>query len=459
MKQLIFLCSLLLVLSTIPVRAEKTAADSSEQQQQTIYRNLETFANVLTLLQQHYVDEIDTRKVIIGAINGMLTSLDPHSAYMPPEDFKELQEETKGSFSGIGIEITIRDGVLTAVSPIEGTPAFAAGIQAGDQIIRINGELTKSMTLMDAVKKLRGKKGTKVTLTIHRQGWPEPRDFVLVRDVIPLHSVRTMPLEPGLLYARITNFQANTTRDFIRALRRAGKKHPVKGLLLDLRDNPGGLLDQAVKVADVFIDKGIIVSTRGRDPEQNMSFKAHKGNRKYHFPMVVLVNGGSASASEIVAGALQDHRRAIIIGTETFGKGSVQTIIPMPNGAGIRLTTARYYTPSGRSIQETGIRPDVVVPFREPAATEKTARQWSIREKDLPHHFRNDGDNAVKNGGKDTGNAESAGKTKKIRERLARDNQLRTAYIILKSLNIVLHEDAAASKQSSGDGQARRNGS
>ncbi len=456
MKQLIFLCSLLLVvITTGPVRAQDSVAANDEQQQQTVYRNLEIFANVLTLLQQHYVDKIDTNEVIVGAINGMLTSLDPHSAYMPPEDFKELQEETKGSFTGIGIEITIRDGVLTAVSPIEDTPAYKAGIRAGDQIVRINGELTKSMTLMDAVKKLRGKKGTRVTITIYRQGWPEPRDFVLVRDVIPLHSVRSMMLEPHLLYVRITNFQANTTRDFVQALNRAGKQHSLDGLLLDLRDNPGGLLDQAIKVADVFIDRGIIVSTRGRDPEQNMRFEAHKGNSRYSFPLVVLVNGGSASASEIVAGALQDHKRAIIVGTETFGKGSVQTIIPMPNGAGIRLTTARYYTPSGRSIQETGILPDVIIPFTIPAKAGKQPRQWSIREKDLPHHFTN---KAGKRDGKD-GDEEQDQEKKKVAERLSRDNQLRTAYIILKSLKIMLEEKhpAAGKKEDNSRADAKKN--
>ncbi len=456
MKQLIFLCSLLLVvITTGPVRAQDSVAANDEQQQQTVYRNLEIFANVLTLLQQHYVDKIDTNEVIVGAINGMLTSLDPHSAYMPPEDFKELQEETKGSFTGIGIEITIRDGVLTAVSPIEDTPAYKAGIRAGDQIVRINGELTKSMTLMDAVKKLRGKKGTRVTITIYRQGWPEPRDFVLVRDVIPLHSVRSMMLEPHLLYVRITNFQANTTRDFVQALNRAGKQHSLDGLLLDLRDNPGGLLDQAIKVADVFIDRGIIVSTRGRDPEQNMRFEAHKGNSRYSFPLVVLVNGGSASASEIVAGALQDHKRAIIVGTETFGKGSVQTIIPMPNGAGIRLTTARYYTPSGRSIQETGILPDVIIPFTIPAKAGKQPRQWSIREKDLPHHFTN---KAGKRDGKD-GEEEQGQEKKKVAERLSRDNQLRTAYIILKSLKIMLEEKhpAAGKKEDNSRADVKKN--
>lgn len=408
-------------------------AESIDERQQT-YKELETFANVLTLLQQHYVDKIDTGEVMIGAIGGMLTSLDPHSSYMQPDDFKELQEETKGSFSGIGIEITIRDSILTAVSPIEGTPAFEQGIKAGDQILRIDGKSTKNMTLMKAVKMLRGKKGTEVTITIHRPDGDEFKDFTLIRDVIPLHSVKSMDLEPGLFYVRITNFQATTTRDVRKALNNASKKQPLLGVVLDLRNNPGGLLDQAVKVSDVFLDKGVIVSTRGRNPEQDMIFEAHNGNSDFTFTMVVLVNGGSASASEIVAGALQDHGRAIIIGTETFGKGSVQTIIPMPNGAGIRLTTARYYTPSGDSIQETGITPDMIVPFQEPAK-EKTgkSKSWNIREKDLPKHLTNG--NRKKSSFHDN-DTTTGKKQQKAQERLARDNQLRTALIILKSLNI-----------------------
>jgi len=242
-------------------------AEVDNQQQETdTYKDLETFANVLNLLQQHYVDEISSRDVIIGAINGMLTSLDPHSSYMSPEDFQELQAETKGSFSGIGIEITVRDGVLTVVSPIEGTPAYRQGLQAGDQRIRINGQLTKDMTLMEAVKQLRGDRGSEVTISIHRKGWQGVKDMVLIRNVIPLHSVKSMQLGPGLLYIRITNFQSTTTRDFRKVLQKATKKHPVAGLILDLRNNPGGLLDQAVKISDVFIDSGIIVSTRGRNP-------------------------------------------------------------------------------------------------------------------------------------------------------------------------------------------------
>lgn len=426
MKKIYFLICFLLVLSAGLLYAET----DNEQQETDTYRNLETFANILNLLQQHYVDEIKSNDVIIGAINGMLVSLDPHSSYMSSEDFKELQEETKGSFSGIGIEITIRDGVLTVVSPIEGTPAYRQGLQAGDQIIRINGQLTKNMTLMNAVKLLRGDRGDEVTISIHRKGLQGLQDIVLVRDVIPVHSVKFMEIEPGLLYIRITNFQSTTTRDFRKALQKAEKKHQVNGLILDLRNNPGGLLDQAVKVSDIFIDNGIIVSTKGRNPDEDMIFKAHRGTGRYVFPMIVLVNGGSASASEIVAGALQDQGRAIIVGTQTFGKGSVQTIVPLPDGAGLRLTTARYYTPSGDSIQATGITPDMVVPF-EKSTDEETGGEtnWSLREKDLPHHFENN------NGKEKKKDKERDSEQQEIEQRLAMDNQLRTALYLMKNLN------------------------
>jgi len=402
-------------------------AEAGNQQQETqVYRDLETFANVLNLLEQHYVEEISDHDVITSGINGMLSSLDPHSSYMPPEQYKELQEETKGSFSGIGIEITVRDGVLTVVSPIEGTPAYRQGLQAGDQLIKINGQLTKDMTLMDAVKQLRGPRGETVTITIHRKGVQELQNVVLVRDVIPLHSVKSLPLESGILYLRITNFQSTTTRDFRKALQNSQKKKAIKGLILDLRGNPGGLLDQAVKIADIFIHEGVIVSTRGRDPELDMAFDAHQGSSQYDFPMIVLVNGGSASASEIVAGALQDHNRAIIIGTKTFGKGSVQTIIPLPNGAGLRMTTARYYTPSGQSIQATGITPDLIVPFDDTTRQQKNGGGWSIREKDLPNHFEN-------NTGEKKHKKNLKTQEQEVAQRLATDNQLRSALFILKN--------------------------
>ncbi len=428
-KTIVFLLAFLF-LCTPAIQAK------NESKSQETYENLELFSNVLALLQQHYVDKIDTHKVIIGAINGMLFSLDPHSSYMDPEDFQELQEETQGSFSGIGIEITIRDRVLSVVSPIEDTPAYRAGIQAGDQIVRINGELTKDMPLMNAVKELRGKKGSKVTITVYRRSWSEPKDITLVREEIPLHSVKTMMIEPGMAYIRITNFQSNTTRDFIKALHKDEQNQPITGLILDLRNNPGGLLDQAIKIADVFLTKGVIVSTRGRTPDQNMIFKAHKDGNHYKFPMIVLVNGGSASASEIVAGALKDHGRAIVVGTVTFGKGSVQTIIPMPNGAGLRLTTARYYTPNGSSIQATGIKPDIVVPYIPPTAEPVVNNNGyqPIREKDLPHHFKNNNEKQKKTPA--PRKKEKNSEQEMVAKRLRQDNQLRTAVVILKSLQI-----------------------
>ncbi|MFZ5799619.1 MAG: S41 family peptidase, partial [Thermodesulfobacteriota bacterium] len=324
----------------------------------------------------------------------------------------------------------------TVVSPIEDTPAYRAGLMAGDQIIAINEELTKNMTLLDAVKKLRGKKGSSVTITIHRTGWQEPRDFAIVRDEIPLHSVKPVELQPNLLYIRIANFQANTTRDLIDALRMQQKKGAINGLLLDLRNNPGGLLDQAVQVADVFLESGVIVSTKGRDPEQDLLFEAGADDEQFRFPIIVLVNGGSASASEIVAGALQDHGRAIILGTETFGKGSVQTIIPMPDGAGLRLTTAKYYTPSGDSIQATGIKPDIHVPFTPPQTMTDQEKNGGhpLRERDLPNHLQNESRKESKDSGKEGGFAK--GELTEAEERLQKDNQLRTALYILKGLQI-----------------------
>ncbi|PID71537.1 MAG: peptidase S41 [Desulfobulbus propionicus] len=421
------------ILLLLPVQG---SCDDSRVNRET-YQNLELFSNVLVLLQQHYVDEVDTKHIIEGAINGMLNSLDPHSSYMSAEDFKELQEETQGSFNGIGIEITVKDNVLTVVAPIEGTPAAQEGIIAGDMIIRINGEVTKNMTLLHAVKLLRGEVDTQVTLTIYRESDKQIREVTLKRTVIPLHSVRSLELEPGILYTRITNFQTTTTRDFRKELREAGKRQPIRGLVLDLRDNPGGLLDQAIKIADVFLDKGVIVSTKGRDDKKQMLFEAHNDGPRNDYPMVVLVNGGSASGSEIVAGALQDHKRAIILGTSTFGKGSVQTILPMPGGAGIRLTTARYYTPNGTSIQATGITPDIVAPL-EAAETESkkkgAKKTFQVKEKNLPNHFSKSGSNTKA----DQQNADfrPSKLDAKVQQKLSRDSQLRTALIILKSLEI-----------------------
>ncbi len=414
-------------------------ADVSQKDREETYKQLELFANVLSMLQENYVEPINTKDLIEGAINGLLLSLDPHSAYMKPESFQELKDETHGSFTGIGIEITMRDGILTIVSPIEGTPADQAGLKSKDMIDKIEGEPTKEMSPVDAIKKLRGPKGSKVTLSIHREGWNAVKDFTLVRDIIPILSVKSFFLEPGLAYTRITNFQSQTTTDYKKALKDMEAVHPIKGLILDLRNNPGGLLDQAVSIADIFIDEGLIVYTKGRTPEQNMTFKAHGNSGQGNYPMVVLVNEGSASASEIVAGALQDHRKAIIVGSQTFGKGSVQTVIPLPDGAGLRLTTARYYTPSGRSIQEKGITPDVDVAYTPytPAENEKKSEGEFTREVDLKNHFKYT----------DTKQKKTLAPTEKlspdairlnaeIKERLIKDNQLRSALNILKSLDL-----------------------
>ena len=355
----------------------------------TMYEDLKVFTEVLGLLQKDYVEETKSRDLIYGAIKGMLETLDPHSAFMTPAMHKEMQEETRGRFEGIGIEITMKESVLTVVSPIEGTPAFKAGILAGDQILKIDGEPAKNFTLMDSVKRLRGPKGTKVTITIMREGFTKPRDFTLVREVIPVRSVRYELLEKYYGYIRISQFQEKTDGEFEKAMKALEEenKGPLKGLILDLRNNPGGLLDQAVKVADRFIESGLIVSVEGRREDQRMKFQAKPQGTINHSPLVVLVNGGSASGSEIVAGAIQDHGRGILIGTQTFGKGSVQTIFPLKDGSGLRLTTARYFTPNGRSIQAKGIAPDIIVKPSQPEEEKVVPLPKQPMEKDLGRHL------------------------------------------------------------------------
>ncbi|NVM57491.1 MAG: S41 family peptidase, partial [Desulfobacterales bacterium] len=351
------------------------------------YEELNIFSDVLDIIETNYVDPVDSKKLVRGAIQGMLNSLDPHSIFLTPEAYKELQIDTRGEFGGIGIVITMQDNVVTVISPIDGSPAHKAGIKAGDQIIRVDGEETKNLKLWEAVKKMRGKKGTKVVITVKRKGLAEPRDFTVVRDVIPLESVRSHVLKPGYGYVRITNFRDNTFDDVRAALKKLESgKILLKGLILDLRDNPGGLLDQAVKVADIFLDKGRIVSIRGRSKAHSKTYSASSDEEKHPYPVVILVNEGSASAAEIVAGALQDHDRALILGAVSFGKGSVQAVEPLSDGSGLKLTIARYYTPKGRTIQARGIIPDVVV--RERLLPEsQTRKQGRVKEKDLKNHI------------------------------------------------------------------------
>jgi len=379
------------------------------------------------------VEPVKANNLINGAINGMLETLDPHSNYMAPEVYKEMQTETRGSFGGIGFEITVRDKVLTVVAPIEDTPASRAGIQSGDMILRIDGKSTKDMTLMEAVKLMRGPQGTQVTITLMRQGFTEPKDFTLTRAIIPIRSVRFKTLEPGYGYIKVSQFIERTFSDLENALSKIeSKEKPLKGLILDLRNNPGGLLEQAVKVADLFLESGMIVYTEGRVEGQKMKFFVQKKEKVQEYPMIVLVNGGSASASEIVAGALQDQGRAVILGTQTFGKGSVQTIIPLEDGSALRLTTARYYTPNGRSIQAQGIAPDIAVADLVPEGKRGVAPRF-MREKDLEHHLQGEKEQPVPEKTKEPDKTPEASATPKSTE----DPPLDRALELLKTWQIL----------------------
>jgi len=352
------------------------------------YKGLKLFSDVLELVEKNYVDQVETRDLIQKAIQGMVRGLDPHSSLLPPEAFEELQVDTQGEFGGIGIVITMENGILTVISPIEGTPAYRAGVQAGDKIIKVDAQSTKGMELWEAVKKMRGPKGTSVVITVARKGAPDPIDFTLVRDIIPIESVKWAVLKPGYGYVWITNFRDNTYDDLMDALDdMKAEEGPLKGLVIDLRDNPGGLLNQAVEVSDFFLDDGKIVSIKGRNDRHTKVFSAHPNEVKQEYPIVVLINGGSASASEIVAGALQDNKRAVIVGTTSFGKGSVQTVETLRDGYGLKFTIARYYTPNGRSIQAKGISPDIVVKHGFLEETAPGEGEGLLKEKDLKNHL------------------------------------------------------------------------
>lgn len=350
------------------------------------YQELELFTDVLAIVRRSYVEEVPMKDLMYGAIDGMLSTLDPHTSFMPPEIYKEMKIDTKGEFAGLGIEITTRDGNIIVVTPIEDTPAFRAGMQAGDRILKIDEQFTRDMDIAEAVKLMRGGKGTSVTLSVLRDGFDKPKEFVLIREIIKVKSIKAKTLEDGFGYVRITQFQERTAEDLEASLAKITKDNgdKVKGLILDLRNNPGGLLDQAVKVSDTFLSSGLIVYTEGREEGSQMKFSAHQKGTEPGYPMVVLINGGSASAAEIVAGALQDQGRAVVLGTQSFGKGSVQTIIPLSDDSGLRLTTARYFTPKGTSIQARGILPDIVV---NPVEFKELEESSHYREKDLRNHF------------------------------------------------------------------------
>jgi len=379
--QVIVIIGFMLVVATVMGTsiATKVLATQSET-----YEKLKIFSEVLYLIQTNYVEEVDIQEVIYGGIHGMLKVLDPHSSFMPPDVYSEMQVETRGNFGGLGIQIAIKDDQLTVIAPIDDTPAFRAGIEAGDQIIKIEETPTKDMLLMEAVKLLRGPKGTAVTITIMRDSFEKPKEFTITRDVIELKSATSRMLLDGIGYVRLRQFSENTSDELEDALNDLEAKG-MEAVVLDLRSNPGGLLNSAVDVADKFLEKGkLIVYTEGRKKNQDMRFMAHDDFTHPNYPMVILVNHGSASASEIVAGALQAHSRAILIGTQTYGKGSVQSVIPLSDNSGLRLTTAKYFTPDGRSIHEKGITPDIIVPFEPPAvvAEEDTQEEPETSEQE-----------------------------------------------------------------------------
>jgi carboxyl-terminal processing protease len=366
------------------------------QSNRSVYQQLDLFGDIFERIRASYVEEVDSAKLIEAAINGMLSSLDPHSGYLPPKDFSDMRVQTRGEFGGLGIEVTMEEGFVKVVSPIDGTPADAAGIEAGDFITHVDGESVMGMTLDQAVERMRGPVGSEIVITIVREGATEPFDVSIIRDTIRLTAVRAR-LEGDAVVLRVSTFNDQTfpnLRDGLKTVvEEAGGLSEISGVVLDLRNNPGGLLTQAIRVSDAFLDRGEIVSTRGRTAEEGERFNASAGDLIDGKPMVVLINGGSASASEIVAGALQDHRRAIVVGTRSFGKGSVQTVIPLRGDGAMRLTTSRYYTPSGRSIQALGVSPDIVVeqPPRRPADAESAAPARPGRsEADLRGSLSND---------------------------------------------------------------------
>ncbi len=391
---------------------------------QDTYKNLKVFNEALDIIDKNYVEKVDPKSLMQGAINGMVKSLDPHSTYLTSDMYKELQTETRGSFGGIGIEITILNDVLTVVSPIVDTPAFIAGIKSGDQIIKIDDKSTKGMSILEAVKKLRGPENTQVKMTIMRKDLAQPKDFTITRAVIKIKSVKHKIYEGGIGYIRVSSFQEKTSEELRKSLIEIEKDaKPLTGIVLDLRNDPGGLLDQAVKVSDAFLKSGTIVSIKGRVKNLESRFAARDDGNEPACPMVVLVNEGSASASEIVAGALQDNGRAIVLGTQTFGKGSVQTVIPFEDGSAMKLTTAKYYTPKGKSIQAEGITPDVHLEYAR--SSEEKDPDIALREKDLKGHIPGENEKP-----------EKSRVAKKAADDLSKDNQLKTAVDLLKSWKI-----------------------
>ena len=389
------------------------------------YDALRRFSQVLDMVEQYYVKDVEQKELIDGALKGMLQGLDPHSTLLSTKEFQEMQESTNGEFFGVGVEITMENGQVLVVAPIEDTPGYRAGLRSGDIIVAVDGQYTMEMSLSEASSKMRGKRGTEVELLVLHKGEKRPVTMRIKREAIPVVSVKARELEPGYHWIRLTRFSGRTTQELLDALRDA-KKNDIKGIVLDLRNNPGGLLDQSVSVSDVFLKDGVIVSIRGREEGNSRSYSAKSQADDVDVPMVVLVNAGTASAAEIVAGALRDQKRALILGERTFGKGSVQNIIPLPDGTGLKLTVALYYTPSGKSIQAEGIVPDFELAWEAPREQDKS--DLSLREQDLSRHLEQAGKNGKSRKKADDKAAEEN------EQLLARDNQLRMALQFVKTL-------------------------
>ncbi len=381
MKRLKWLIIGIVILTTGIFIYTGICAEKKLSPKDDLYKELELFSDVVSIVRSDYVEEADSKKLIYGALRGMLESLDPHSQFLDPDTYNEMKIETEGKFGGIGIEITKKDDLLTIIAPIEDTPAFKVGLKAGDRIVKINGEITRDLTLIEAVKRLRGKPGTDVTVTVLREGEQKLLDFTITRDIIKIQSVKEAKIiEQNLGYIRLIEFMEDTAEDFEKRIVEL-EKQGMAGLILDLRNNPGGLLDAAVEVSGELLEEGkLIVSTKGRIPSQNIEYKSRRGTKHAKYPLVVLVNKGSASGSEIVAGAILDNKRGIILGEKTFGKGSVQTVVPLSDGSAVRLTTSKYFTPSGRSIHNEGITPDILIEYVEPQKTQEAEKPEGLEK-------------------------------------------------------------------------------
>ncbi len=420
------------------VKEKKPVKPVKEDPQELAAKRVEAFSrfsNVVTEIEKKYVDKISISEIMTKAIEGLLSNLDAHSAYLNEKKFKEFQAQTEGEFGGLGITVGMRDGVLTVIAPLEGTPAYKAGVKSGDNILKINNESTLSMSIDDAINLMRGKPKTPIQITVVRKNEPKPLVFNIIRDIIKLPSVYVKKIkETPYLYVRVSGFDKNVTKSVLEGLKANPK---AKGIVLDLRGNPGGLLNQAVGLSNLFIKEGVLVSQKGKNKEENLEYKANGRAPYTNLPIAVLVNGGSASASEIVAGALQDHKRAVIIGEKTFGKGSVQMLLPVNKDEAIKITTARYYLPSGRTIQAKGITPDIVI---YPGKVPENENKFSLKEADLKHHLEQE----LKKLDDKTPNSKEADKDKKNEEEkevtpkmINDDIQLKTAIDSLKTWSIV----------------------